>query len=190
MEISPFGARPPPPPLKLQGTNMQIFFINKIITNKIIFCFTYILQIIKHTMKINSISHSVISQSEKRKKLQRYSKYLLIQSLNVWFCMVCYSELTSSLLSVSCCLFTGITTLTFSLDCKQIKTKSLLDAITSIFYCTLLLTQLPSIWCSCFSNTLYVYVYYIILYLCVMTFGNINIPSVSNKLRIKQDLII
>ena len=100
-------------------------------------------------MKINSISHSVISQSEKRKKLQRYSKYLLIQSLNVWFCMVCYSELTSSLLSVSCCLFTGITTLTFSLDCKQIKTKSLLDAITSIFYCTLLLTQLPSIWCSC-----------------------------------------
>ena len=86
--------------MKLEGTNHanDKFYINKLINTRFSFL-RYILQLIKQTIKIYSVSHSAIIQSEKRKKLQRYSKYLLIQSLDVWFGMVCYSELTSSLLS-------------------------------------------------------------------------------------------
>ena len=64
----------PPPTLKLEGTNHanDKFYINKLINTRFSFL-RYILQLIKQTIKIYSVSHSAIIQSEKRKKLQRYS---------------------------------------------------------------------------------------------------------------------
>ena len=58
------------PPL-LQGTNHanDIFYINKLKTQKQLYFYTYIFFYkIIHTININSFSHSNIIQSEKRKK--------------------------------------------------------------------------------------------------------------------------